>query len=99
MISEGYGARELPGGRARAAGAVTCGPYGPVGRESRRRGDGEGRRRPVGPRALREDLWTARAEPLPPSGRLRRLPHGAVCPVATGVRPTGYRDRRVPRAP
>ncbi|MFC9506100.1 sensor histidine kinase [Streptomyces sp. NPDC057002] len=36
-------------------------------------------------RALREDLWTVRAEPLPPSTWLRWLPHGLVCLAAFGV--------------
>ncbi|QKW28589.1 sensor histidine kinase [Streptomyces seoulensis] len=36
-------------------------------------------------RALREDLWTARAAPLPPSLWLRWLPHGVVCLIAVGV--------------
>ncbi|MFI6375507.1 sensor histidine kinase [Streptomyces sp. NPDC050546] len=36
-------------------------------------------------RTLREDLWTVRADPLPPSAWLRWLPHGLVCLVAFGV--------------
>ncbi|CAM5384048.1 sensor histidine kinase [Streptomyces purpurascens] len=36
-------------------------------------------------RALREDLWTARLDPLPPSTWLRWLPHGLVCLAAFGV--------------
>lgn len=36
-------------------------------------------------RVLREDLWTARADPLPPSLWLRWLPHGLLCLVAFGV--------------
>ncbi|GHB50528.1 two-component sensor histidine kinase [Streptomyces viridiviolaceus] len=35
--------------------------------------------------ALREDLWTARPDPLPPSTWLRWLPHGIVCLAAFGV--------------
>ncbi|MBD0424345.1 sensor histidine kinase [Streptomyces sp. TRM S81-3] len=34
---------------------------------------------------LREDLWTARPDPLPPSTWLRWLPHGIVCLAALGV--------------
>ncbi|MFF4799835.1 sensor histidine kinase [Streptomyces sp. NPDC001351] len=30
-------------------------------------------------RVLRDDLWTARADPLPSFGRLRRVPHGVLC--------------------
>ena len=33
-------------------------------------------------RVLRDDLWTARADPLPPSVWLRWLPHGLVCLIA-----------------
>ncbi|MFI7499081.1 histidine kinase [Streptomyces sp. NPDC049687] len=36
-------------------------------------------------RVLRDDLWTARADPLPPSTWLRWLPHGLVCLVALGT--------------
>ncbi|MFI7408607.1 sensor histidine kinase [Streptomyces sp. NPDC049627] len=36
-------------------------------------------------RVLREDLWTARSDPLPPSTWLRWLPHGVLCIVAFGV--------------
>ncbi|MGC3003148.1 sensor histidine kinase [Streptomyces sp. G35A] len=36
-------------------------------------------------RAVRDDLWTWRADPLPPSTWLRRLPHGLVCLAAFGV--------------
>lgn len=36
-------------------------------------------------RVLRQDLWTARADPLPPSTWLRWLPHGLVCLAAFGV--------------
>ncbi|MGI5427486.1 sensor histidine kinase [Streptomyces sp. CA-179760] len=36
-------------------------------------------------RALREDLWTARVDPLPPSTWLRWLPHGLVCLAGFGV--------------
>lgn len=35
-----------------------------------------------GLRLLREDLWSAKPHPLPPSARLRRLPHGLVVLVA-----------------
>ncbi|MGW0826353.1 sensor histidine kinase [Streptomyces sp. NPDC002845] len=38
-----------------------------------------------GLRLLREDLWTAKANPLPPSVWLRWLPHGLVVLVAIGV--------------
>ncbi|SDO55465.1 Signal transduction histidine kinase [Streptomyces sp. cf386] len=36
-------------------------------------------------RVLRDDLWTGRADPLPPSTWLRWLPHGVLCLVAFGV--------------
>ncbi len=36
-------------------------------------------------RILRDDLWTARTDPLPPSTWLRWLPHGIVCLAALGV--------------
>ncbi|UOB11276.1 sensor histidine kinase [Streptomyces sp. HP-A2021] len=36
-------------------------------------------------RVLREDLWTVRADPLPPSVWLRWFPHGVLCLVAFGV--------------
>ncbi|MBZ6106348.1 sensor histidine kinase [Streptomyces olivaceus] len=36
-------------------------------------------------RVLRDDLWTWRADPLPPSVWLRWLPHGIVCLAAFGV--------------
>ncbi|MEU6365325.1 sensor histidine kinase [Streptomyces sp. NPDC046931] len=38
-----------------------------------------------GLRVLREDLWTVRADPLPPSVWLRWLPHGIVWLAAFGV--------------
>lgn len=38
-----------------------------------------------GLRALRDDLWTARADPLPPSRLLRRLPHGVLLLAAVGI--------------
>ncbi|MER5432086.1 sensor histidine kinase [Streptomyces sp. NPDC002588] len=38
-----------------------------------------------GLRTLRDDLWTVRAAPLPPSVWLRWLPHGLVFLVAVGV--------------
>src|SRR5690349_18975008 len=38
-----------------------------------------------GLRVVRDDLWTARADPLPPSVWLRWLPHGIVCVAALGV--------------
>ncbi|SMF71608.1 Signal transduction histidine kinase [Streptomyces sp. Amel2xC10] len=37
------------------------------------------------PRILRDDLWTAKADPLPPSVWLSWLPHGLVCLVALGT--------------
>ncbi|MFE0788331.1 sensor histidine kinase [Streptomyces mutabilis] len=36
-------------------------------------------------RVLHDDLWTWRADPLPPSVWLRWLPHGVVCLAALGV--------------
>ncbi|QDI70090.1 two-component sensor histidine kinase [Streptomyces calvus] len=36
-------------------------------------------------RVLRDDLWTGRADPLPPSVWLRWVPHGVVCLAAFGV--------------
>ncbi|MFI1369130.1 sensor histidine kinase [Streptomyces griseochromogenes] len=36
-------------------------------------------------RVLRDDLWTTRPDPLPPSVWLRWLPHGVVCLAALGV--------------
>ncbi|MES5819525.1 sensor histidine kinase [Streptomyces sp. RG80] len=36
-------------------------------------------------RVLRDDLWTARPDPLPASMWLRWLPHGVLCMVAVGV--------------
>ncbi|CAM5357034.1 hypothetical protein SALBM311S_04974 [Streptomyces alboniger] len=36
-------------------------------------------------RVLRQDLWTVRANPLPPSKWLRWLPHGVVCLAAFGI--------------
>ncbi|MFE0255999.1 sensor histidine kinase [Streptomyces sp. NPDC059010] len=36
-------------------------------------------------RVLRDDLWTVRVDPLPPSTWLRWLPHGVLCLVAFGV--------------
>ncbi|KUL22059.1 sensor histidine kinase [Streptomyces regalis] len=36
-------------------------------------------------RVLRDDLWTLRADPLPPSTWVRWLPHGVLCLVAFGV--------------
>ncbi|MEU3293121.1 sensor histidine kinase [Streptomyces longwoodensis] len=47
--------------------------------------DGVEKRLIRGLRVLREDLWTLRAAPLPPSVWLRWLPHGLVCLVAFGV--------------
>ncbi|MFF4587915.1 histidine kinase [Streptomyces sp. NPDC001388] len=38
-----------------------------------------------GLRVLRDDLWTTRSAPLPPSVRVRWLPHGLVILVAFGV--------------
>ncbi|MFH9061523.1 sensor histidine kinase [Streptomyces coeruleorubidus] len=43
-------------------------------------------------RVLRDDLWTARADPLPPSTWLRWLPHGVVCLAAFGVTVGGTGD-------
>ncbi|MFB7931387.1 sensor histidine kinase [Streptomyces sp. NPDC056039] len=43
-------------------------------------------------RVLREDLWTVRADPLPPSTWLRWLPHGLVCLAAFGVTVAGLGD-------
>jgi signal transduction histidine kinase len=36
-------------------------------------------------RGLREDLWTVRVDPLPPSTWLRWLPHGLLCLAAFGI--------------
>ncbi|CAL9526598.1 hypothetical protein SUDANB176_03962 [Streptomyces sp. enrichment culture] len=36
-------------------------------------------------RVLRDDLWTRRVDPLPPSVWLRWLPHGIVCLAALGL--------------
>ncbi|MEU3935082.1 sensor histidine kinase [Streptomyces sp. NPDC029044] len=36
-------------------------------------------------RLLRQDLWTVRVDPLPPSTWLRWLPHGLVCLAAFGI--------------
>nr|WP_312038510.1 sensor histidine kinase [Streptomyces galbus] len=47
--------------------------------------DGVEKRLTRGLRVLREDLWTLRAAPLPPSVWLRWLPHGLVCLVAFAV--------------
>ncbi|WP_181139967.1 sensor histidine kinase [Streptomyces sp. Ru71] len=38
-----------------------------------------------GLRVLREDLWTLRADPLPPFVWLRWFPHGLLCLIAFGV--------------
>jgi signal transduction histidine kinase len=43
-------------------------------------------------RALRADLWTVRADPLPPSTWLRWLPHGLLCLAAFGVTLGGAGD-------
>ncbi|WP_309097387.1 sensor histidine kinase [Streptomyces sp.] len=43
-------------------------------------------------RVLREDLWTLRVDPLPPSTWLRWLPHGVVCLTAFGVTVGGTGD-------
>ncbi|GAB2736087.1 sensor histidine kinase [Streptomyces bullii] len=43
-------------------------------------------------RVLREDLWTVRADPLPPSLWLRWLPHGVLCLAAFGVAVGGMGD-------
>ncbi|MFF6913820.1 histidine kinase [Streptomyces sp. NPDC012466] len=49
-----------------------------VGRALRARGTGW-------LRGVREDLWTVRADPLPPSTWLRWLPHGLLCLAAFGI--------------
>ncbi|GAP47105.1 sensor histidine kinase [Streptomyces azureus] len=51
------------------------------------RGVGDALRARVGGwlRVLREDLWTARVDPLPPSTWLRWLPHGLLCLAAFGI--------------
>ncbi|MFC8141738.1 sensor histidine kinase [Streptomyces paradoxus] len=36
-------------------------------------------------RKLRQDLWTVRVDPLPPSTWLRWLPHGVLCMAAFGI--------------
>ncbi|MDN3026443.1 histidine kinase [Streptomyces sp. S.PB5] len=36
-------------------------------------------------RVLREDLWTLRADPLPPTVWLRWLPHGVLCLASFGI--------------
>ncbi|WP_086565023.1 sensor histidine kinase [Streptomyces africanus] len=43
-------------------------------------------------RVLRQDLWTARTDPLPPSTWMRWLPHGLVCLAAFGVTVGGTGD-------
>ncbi|MER7896149.1 sensor histidine kinase [Streptomyces sp. NPDC096046] len=43
-------------------------------------------------RVLRQDLWTARADPLPPSTWLRWLPHGLLCLAAFGITLGGASD-------
>ncbi|MFF5960323.1 sensor histidine kinase [Streptomyces luteogriseus] len=43
-------------------------------------------------RALRGDLWTVRADPLPPSTWLRWLPHGLLCLAAVGITVGGTGD-------
>ncbi|MBB6077435.1 signal transduction histidine kinase [Streptomyces paradoxus] len=43
-------------------------------------------------RKLRQDLWTVRVDPLPPSTWLRWLPHGIVCLAAFGVTVGGTGD-------
>ncbi|MFD8235233.1 sensor histidine kinase [Streptomyces sp. NPDC059696] len=43
-------------------------------------------------RGVREDLWTVRVDPLPPSTWLRWLPHGLVCLAAFGVTLGGTGD-------
>ncbi|WP_031043047.1 sensor histidine kinase [Streptomyces sp. NRRL F-5650] len=57
----------------------------PVTRWGRRQRDRSRARAGRGLRVLRDDLWTWRADPLPPSARLRRVPHGLVCLAAFGV--------------
>ncbi|MFD5336562.1 sensor histidine kinase [Streptomyces hawaiiensis] len=43
-------------------------------------------------RKLRQDLWTLRADPLPPSTWLRWLPHGLLCLAAFGITVGGASD-------
>ncbi|MEV3966736.1 sensor histidine kinase [Streptomyces sp. NPDC050698] len=43
-------------------------------------------------RGVREDLWTLRADPLPPSTWLRWLPHGLLCLAAFGITVGGAGD-------
>jgi signal transduction histidine kinase len=44
------------------------------------------------PRVLRDDLWTVRSDPLPPSVWLRWLPHGVLCLTAFGITVAGMGD-------
>ncbi|MDO0913128.1 sensor histidine kinase [Streptomyces sp. DT2A-34] len=55
----------------------------PVTEAGSRRGSTSRVRRWLG--ILRDDLWTAQPDPLPPSTWLRWLPHGLLCLVAFGV--------------
>ncbi|MEU0592610.1 sensor histidine kinase [Streptomyces ardesiacus] len=57
----------------------------PVTRWGRRQWDRSRARAGRGLRVLRDDLWTWRADPLPPSVWLRWFPHGLVYLVAFGV--------------
>ncbi|KOX00783.1 histidine kinase [Streptomyces sp. NRRL B-1140] len=43
-------------------------------------------------RMLRQDLWTLRVDPLPPSTWLRWLPHGVLCMAAFGITLGGTGD-------
>ncbi|WP_051835705.1 sensor histidine kinase [Streptomyces sp. NRRL S-481] len=43
-------------------------------------------------RVLRDDLWTTRVDPLPPSTWLRWLPHGLMCLAAFGITLGGTGD-------
>ncbi|MEW2449193.1 sensor histidine kinase [Streptomyces parvulus] len=56
---------------------------GPVSRRGERRTLLGRAERVLG--VLRDDLWTWRADPLPPSVWLRWFPHGVVCLAAVGV--------------
>ncbi|MFF9046499.1 sensor histidine kinase [Streptomyces parvulus] len=56
---------------------------GPVSRQGERRRLLGRAERVLG--VLRDDLWTWRADPLPPSVWLRWFPHGVVCLAAVGV--------------
>ncbi|MEU5138408.1 sensor histidine kinase [Streptomyces sp. NPDC021139] len=57
----------------------------PVTRWGKRLGDRSRARAERVLRVLHDDLWTWRADPLPPSVWLRWFPHGIVCLAALGV--------------